>query len=543
MRVWSALHRQAEVHQLHHAVFLDEHVGGLDVAVANALAVQVLQRGCGLGRDLQRLVEGQGATAEAVLEALALDELHLEVGGVEVGAYVPHLHDVRMVELEQDLGFTNEARFGLWNLANRAVQHLDRGQDPVRRPVVAAVDRAHPATPQGSLDDPDVDLIAWLQHRPSAVNCSRLSPEVPVESTSRKTSVPADLRVVCKRAGERGARVTQTWRASGMVGVFTLTLAFSSPVLASGDFHGPVPPPTDGDVLDPVLSWGILRQQGGTLSAGGMFEYVNRPLVRKILRGGQETEEVLLGGAAAIDISASYAVHDRVAIGLSAPLFVATSGVDGTSGPTLGDAHLWVPVGIVLPNADGSGFGLSLVPFLDAPTGSSARFVGDTGVGAGALLVSGINTGPITLSGNLGIEGPSRSRVRERARRSCGSLRLGRWLRRQRLLRGTSRGGGLLDAQRRRRGGHPGRAAWHGARASRRQRVVGRWRRPRHHLWDRHLAVPHVRGGGLFAGAPGLCGAGPGDPHLPSDRPGRRAGAQRQHPRGRRPPRHDGPGR
>ena len=51
------------------------HVGGLQVAVDDALVVGLLESLGDLLRDLEGFVDGDGAPCEALLEILALDEL------------------------------------------------------------------------------------------------------------------------------------------------------------------------------------------------------------------------------------------------------------------------------------------------------------------------------------------------------------------------------------------------------------------------------------------------------------------------------------
>ena len=68
--------RDAEVHQLEHAVLADHDVLGLDVAVDDAGGVRVRERAADLDGDQRRdLREGERARGQELLERLAVDEL------------------------------------------------------------------------------------------------------------------------------------------------------------------------------------------------------------------------------------------------------------------------------------------------------------------------------------------------------------------------------------------------------------------------------------------------------------------------------------
>ncbi|MFT6144768.1 MAG: outer membrane protein OmpA-like peptidoglycan-associated protein [Myxococcota bacterium] len=73
---------------------------------------------------------------------------------------------------------------------------------------------------------------------------------------------------------------------------------------------------------------------------------------------------------------------------MNLPVWFTSRNDAGSQGPTLGDARMSVPVGIVLPE-DSGGFGLSVIPHLDLPTGDQSRFLGNDGPHGGASIAVG----------------------------------------------------------------------------------------------------------------------------------------------------------
>lgn len=195
-------------------------------------------------------------------------------------------------------------------------------------------------------------------------------------------------------------RTTRGW---GLIGV--ALLAAPAALAQDGlDAHGPIPPSTDGDPLDPLLSWRPDGQERGALSVGVIGEYGNQLLVRfSEPEPGRIVSDPLLDDLVGMNLGASYGLSSRAAVAVALPTWIRSSGLDGGQGPALGDLQVWVPVALLLPEG-GEGLGVSAVPWVELPTGAAARGLGDAGFGAGALLAGSLTTGPIALTGNAGFE-------------------------------------------------------------------------------------------------------------------------------------------
>ena len=142
------LARDAEVDE-HDAAVGHDQVLRLDVAVDDVLLVDVVQRLARLAAPLDDLVDRQPGRAlgrEAVVEALALDQLHDDVVVAGVAEVVDDAHDARVVELGQQPRLDLEARD-----VRRVEQALD-GDEAPGLAVERAVDRAHRAARDGALD-------------------------------------------------------------------------------------------------------------------------------------------------------------------------------------------------------------------------------------------------------------------------------------------------------------------------------------------------------------------------------------------------------
>ncbi|MBW1880056.1 MAG: hypothetical protein JRJ84_16975, partial [Deltaproteobacteria bacterium] len=173
---------------------------------------------------------------------------------------------------------------------------------------------------------------------------------------------------------------------------------------AGADAHGAVPLADDGDPADPILSSRAQRQAPGVWSVGGPFEFARAPLYRVVQHADGSETTVLLGDFFAWNLGATYGVGERIGIGITLPVFFASAADDYVDGPGFGDLHLAVPIGLVLPEGDGAGFGLAVTPVLRVPTGTEGRFLGDPAFGGALRLVAGYGVGRLRVSADAGLD-------------------------------------------------------------------------------------------------------------------------------------------
>lgn len=168
------------------------------------------------------------------------------------------------------------------------------------------------------------------------------------------------------------------------------------------DAHGTPPIGTLGDVEAPLRVWSPLPVVKGTYSVGGVGEFDRGLLLRHV--EGVDEPTPLLEQIIGLNVGGGYAFSKRVAVTATAPVwFSATTGGDVPGGPAFGDVHAWVPVGLVLPDEAGD-LGVSVVPWLDLPTGQARHLLGNSGLGGGAFAAVGLGAGPVLLAANLGAE-------------------------------------------------------------------------------------------------------------------------------------------
>lgn len=183
--------------------------------------------------------------------------------------------------------------------------------------------------------------------------------------------------------------------------------ASTAPALAF-DASGPVLPPTDGASDDPITGLSGRPVGEGRGTVGFRFGFALDPVIRWERRPGEEAERLaVLGRVYGVQIGALAGLSDRVALGLTAPVFFATTGdviggVEPPGGPALGDVHLWAPV--TLAGRPDSAGALALVPWLALPTGAAARLLGEGHLGGGATVATSLRYGALSTFANLGIE-------------------------------------------------------------------------------------------------------------------------------------------
>ncbi len=142
---------EAEVEDLDLAVGRELDVGGLEVAVDDALAVGLLERLGDLPRDGERLVDGERAAREPLREVLARHQLHRQRHEALALLEPVDRRDIRVAERREDLRLAAEAREALGVLGEGGRQDLERGLAAELR-VPRAVHLSHPSRAESHPD-------------------------------------------------------------------------------------------------------------------------------------------------------------------------------------------------------------------------------------------------------------------------------------------------------------------------------------------------------------------------------------------------------
>ena len=148
------------------------------------------------------------------------------------------------------------------------------------------------------------------------------------------------------------------------------------------DGHGASPPPPAPSVGDPALGFRGAITGAPTLSV--WTAAVANPLVERITDGNRVTDVPVLNDLFGFELGFVGRLTGRVGLGISAPLWLTSDG-SGTSGPALGDSTVWVPIALLHTDR----IKVGAVPFVLVPTGPEARFLGESGFGAGGLVTGG----------------------------------------------------------------------------------------------------------------------------------------------------------
>jgi OOP family OmpA-OmpF porin len=187
-------------------------------------------------------------------------------------------------------------------------------------------------------------------------------------------------------------------------------LAQSLPAPEAGfDAHGFSLAALDADPRDALTVQRPGAFLGGDFFAGAVFEYASKPLVFAVADPltGEPTGEtlVVLDRLAALNVSGGAAVTPWLRFDLGAPLYLTSTGIGEVSqGVGLGDLRVAAMLAPLTPDRETGGFGLGLVPYLDLPTGDDSEFLGQRGVSGGAKLAVTGEIGPLTLTGDVGVQ-------------------------------------------------------------------------------------------------------------------------------------------
>ncbi len=178
-----------------------------------------------------------------------------------------------------------------------------------------------------------------------------------------------------------------------------------SPAALAFDGHGITYSPGQAELTSPVVIWQPWSAPAGTFSGGLVFEYADGGLVlnEQPAGGGPITQTELVGGLTVANLGATYALHRRVGVGAGMPVYLSQTTDGDQQGPGLGDARLFVPVGIIIPEADGTGPGLSVIPRFGVGLGDQNRYLGTEGVTFGAVATAGYGRGKLRFSANGGL--------------------------------------------------------------------------------------------------------------------------------------------
>ena len=138
---------EPEIENLGRAAVDQKNVGGLDVAVDDAFGVRRIKAAGNLNADLQQFCQLDAALGDAVLESLALQQLHGDEGTAFEFADVVNRADVRMVQRRCGARLAVESLDGRGIVRRLLGEKFERDAAPQAR-VAGAVDHAHSAAAQ-----------------------------------------------------------------------------------------------------------------------------------------------------------------------------------------------------------------------------------------------------------------------------------------------------------------------------------------------------------------------------------------------------------
>ncbi len=136
--------RDAKVGDFHPALFIQQNVFRLDVAMHDALVMRELERLAYLGHNLERLARGKFAGPFQLPQIQAVHKFHDEIRQPARLAEFINRHDVRMIQFGERAGLAIEAFDKV--RTRRCLRRQDfQRHDAVQRRLPRPIDRAHAA--------------------------------------------------------------------------------------------------------------------------------------------------------------------------------------------------------------------------------------------------------------------------------------------------------------------------------------------------------------------------------------------------------------
>ncbi|MBW2256829.1 MAG: OmpA family protein [Deltaproteobacteria bacterium] len=177
------------------------------------------------------------------------------------------------------------------------------------------------------------------------------------------------------------------------------------------DAHGFGLVAQDGDPRDLMTVQRAGRFNQGEFWFSTLTEFAKAPLVLgyHYPDGRPDEYENVLDNVLALNLSTGVAVHNYIRLDVAFPMYLTSTGYDGSNGFNIGDTRVTVTGAIIRPKpVFGGGFGLAVMPHLDIPSGNDEVFLGKGGVGYGGKLAATYEARRITVSADAGANlGPS----------------------------------------------------------------------------------------------------------------------------------------
>lgn len=166
-----------------------------------------------------------------------------------------------------------------------------------------------------------------------------------------------------------------------------MTLLLVATAALAVDGHGaPIVPCAPGPAA-PSVAWMPGSAERGSWSTCLSMEYARSPLTATVVDAADTETLSLIGSATGLHAGMVYG-FGRVGLGVEIPAWLAIDSQPEDSGATLGDARVYLPVGLHRAKVTGA-LGVDGVAELVLPTGNPEFYVGAGGAGVATHLVLG----------------------------------------------------------------------------------------------------------------------------------------------------------